>query len=81
MDALCKVIREMMVPNFMNIRTSIQTYDRDALCCAGSGTYRSIQECSTDRQLLQQASSRCGCRRLISMSMTAYCSADTAKVR
>ena len=33
MDALCKVIREMTIPNFMNIRTSIQTYDRDALCC------------------------------------------------
>ncbi|MBQ1903941.1 MAG: DinB family protein, partial [Ruminococcus sp.] len=33
MDALCKVIREMTIPNFLNIRTSIQTYDRDALCC------------------------------------------------
>ena len=33
MNELCKVIREMTIPNFLNIRTSIQTYDRDALCC------------------------------------------------
>ena len=33
MNDLCKVIREMVIPNFLNIRTSIQTYDRDAVIC------------------------------------------------
>ena len=33
MNELCKVIREMVIPNFLNIRTSIQTYDRDAVIC------------------------------------------------
>ena len=33
MNELVKIIRETVVPNFLNIRTSIQTYDRDALCC------------------------------------------------
>ena len=32
MNELCRIIRETVTPNFMNIRTSIQTYDRDALC-------------------------------------------------
>jgi len=27
------IIKEMTIPNFLNIKTSIQTYDRDALCC------------------------------------------------
>ena len=33
MNELCMIIKEMVKPNFLNIRTSIQTYDRDALCC------------------------------------------------
>ena len=33
MNELCKIIKEMTIPNFMNIRTSLRTYDRDALCC------------------------------------------------
>ena len=33
MNELCMIIKDMVVPNFMNIRTSIRTYDRDALCC------------------------------------------------
>ena len=33
MKELCRIIREMVKPNFLNIRTSIQIYDRDALCC------------------------------------------------
>ena len=33
MNELCKVIKDTVKPNFLNIRTSIQTYDRDALCC------------------------------------------------
>ena len=33
MNKLCRVIRNAVTPNFMNIRTSIRTYDRDALCC------------------------------------------------
>ena len=33
MNELCMIIKDMVKPNFLNIRTSIQTYDRDALCC------------------------------------------------
>ncbi|HQL99430.1 MAG TPA: hypothetical protein PLH98_02555 [Ruminococcus flavefaciens] len=33
MNELCMIIKEMAKPNFLNIRTSIQTYDRDAICC------------------------------------------------
>lgn len=32
MNKLCLIIKDMVIPNFLNIRTSIQTYDRDALC-------------------------------------------------
>ena len=31
MNELCMIIKDMVRPNFLNIRTSIQTYDRDAL--------------------------------------------------
>ena len=33
MNGLCMIIKEVVVPNFLKIRTSIKTYDRDALCC------------------------------------------------
>ena len=33
MNELCKIIKDTVKPNFLNIRTSIQTYDREALCC------------------------------------------------
>lgn len=33
MNELCMIIKDMVKPNFLNIKTSIQTYDRDALCC------------------------------------------------
>jgi hypothetical protein len=33
MNDLCKIIKDTVTPNFLNIRTSIRTYDRDALCC------------------------------------------------
>lgn len=33
MNELCMIIKNMAKPNFLNIKTSIQTYDRDALCC------------------------------------------------
>lgn len=33
MNSLCMIIKEAVRPNFLNIRTSIQTYDRNALCC------------------------------------------------
>ncbi len=33
MRELINVIKDTVVPNFLNIRTSIQTYDPDALCC------------------------------------------------
>ncbi len=32
-NELCMIIKDTVVPNFLNIRTSIRTYDRDALCC------------------------------------------------
>ncbi|MBO4608576.1 MAG: DinB family protein [Lachnospiraceae bacterium] len=31
MNEFCKIIKETIKPNFLNIRTSIQTYDRDAV--------------------------------------------------
>ena len=33
MNELCKIIKDTVTPNFLNIRTSLRTYDRDALCC------------------------------------------------
>ena len=33
MNELCQIIKDTVKPNFLNIKTSIQTYDRDALCC------------------------------------------------
>lgn len=33
MDELVKIIKRSVVPNFINIRTSIRTYDRDAIIC------------------------------------------------
>ena len=33
MNELCQIIKDTAKPNFLNIKTSIQTYDRDALCC------------------------------------------------
>lgn len=33
MNELCKIIKDTVKPNFLNIRTSIRTYDRDAICC------------------------------------------------
>jgi len=33
MNELVKIIKETVVPNFLNIRTSIRAYDREALCC------------------------------------------------
>ena len=76
MNELCKIIKEMVKPNFLNIRTSIRTYDRDALCCGSSGIFRSTRVCSTDRLPLQPASSRCGYRRRTNMWTTAFSSAD-----
>ena len=33
MNELIQIIKNTIEPNFLNIRTSIQTYDRDAICC------------------------------------------------
>ena len=33
MNELCMIIKDVVVPNFLNIRTSLRTYDRDAICC------------------------------------------------
>ena len=32
MNELCNIIKETVLPNFLNIRTSIRAYDRDADC-------------------------------------------------
>ena len=32
MNDLCRIIKETVKPNFLNIRSSIRTYDRDAIC-------------------------------------------------
>ena len=39
MNELIRIIKDTVRPNFLNIRTSIQTYDREALCC-GSPCWR-----------------------------------------
>lgn len=39
MNELINVIKDTIKPNFLNIRTSIRAYDRDALCC-GSPCWR-----------------------------------------
>ena len=33
MNELVMIVKDTIRPNFLNIRTSIQTYDRDAICC------------------------------------------------
>lgn len=33
MRELIEIIKETIKPNFLNIKTSIQCYDRDAICC------------------------------------------------
>ena len=33
MRELVNVIKDTVIPNFLNIRTSLQTYDRNAICC------------------------------------------------
>ncbi len=33
MNELCMIIKDMVKPNFLNIKTSIQTYNRELLCC------------------------------------------------
>lgn len=33
MRELIEIIKETIKPNFLNIKTSIQSYDRDAICC------------------------------------------------
>ena len=33
MNELCMIIKDTVKPNFLNIKTSIQSYDRNALCC------------------------------------------------
>ncbi len=32
-DELCQIIKNMVVPNFINMETAIRTYDRNADCC------------------------------------------------
>ena len=38
-NTLVMIIKDTVTPNFMNIRTSLRTYDRNALCC-GSPCWR-----------------------------------------
>ena len=33
MNDLVKIIKDTISPNFLNIKTSILAYDRDAICC------------------------------------------------
>ena len=39
MKNLCEIIKEQVVPNFINLETAIKTYDRNALVC-GSPAWR-----------------------------------------
>ena len=33
MNELCMIIKNTVIPNFINMKIALQTYDRDALCC------------------------------------------------
>ena len=33
MNELCQIIKNMVIPNFINMETAIRTYDRNADCC------------------------------------------------
>lgn|GEM_PF-5328435 len=33
MNELCKIIKNTVLPNFVNMETAIKTYDRNADCC------------------------------------------------
>ncbi len=39
MNELVKIIKDAVQPNFLNIKSSLKTYDRDAICC-GSPCWR-----------------------------------------
>ena len=39
MNELCMIMKDTVKPNFLNIRTSIKTYDRDALVGDGLITH------------------------------------------
>lgn len=41
MNELCQIIKNMVIPNFINMETSIRTYDRDADCC-GAPAWRYV---------------------------------------
>ena len=41
MKTLCEIIKEQVVPNFINLETAIKTYDRNALVC-GSPAWRYV---------------------------------------
>lgn len=40
-NELCQIIRNMVLPNFINMETSIRTYDRNADCC-GAPAWRFV---------------------------------------
>ena len=39
MNELCQIIKNMVVPNFINMETAIITYDRNADCCGAPAVY------------------------------------------
>ena len=39
MNELCQIIKNMVVPNFINMETAIKTYDRNADCCGAPAVY------------------------------------------
>lgn len=41
MNELCQIIKNMVVPNFINMETAINTYDRNADCC-GAPAWRFV---------------------------------------
>lgn len=41
MNELCKIIKNMVIPNFINMETAIKTYDRNADCC-GAPAWRFV---------------------------------------
>lgn len=85
MNELCMIIKDMVKPNFLNIKTSIQTYDREALCC-GVPCWRWVYHAlhSADKWFInpfdyEEPHFLCGYRKQESMLMTEFSLADTVK--
>lgn len=61
MKELCMIIKDMAVPDLPDIRTSLCTYDKDALCCGAPcrrWAYHAIRSADDERSLADVVSER-----------------------